>query len=193
MNQPTSAKHLYIWQTLAGASVVGALASFIQIIERIQYAEAPTKQLFCNINSVFSCSNVFAAWQSSVFGFSNAIMCLAFFAVLFGASLAGLTGAKLSRNLRLSLQFLSIFFLLFGAWYLWQSTFAIGSLCIFCIFCYAAVILLNLGWVRINVEDFPHAISRKWLGGIIKRNLDFIFWIAWACMIAGWMIVRFWL
>ena len=92
MTKPT--KHLYLWQTVVGAALVGGTASFIQIIERIQYAEAPTKDLFCNLNSVFSCSNVFGAWQSSVFGFSNAIMCLAFFAVLLGAGLAGLTGAQ---------------------------------------------------------------------------------------------------
>ncbi len=184
-------KHFYLWQTVVGAAFVGGLASFIQIIERIQFAETPTKELFCNLNSVFSCSNVFAAWQSSVFGFSNAIMCLAFFAIILGAGLAGLTDAQLSRNLRLSLQAVSVFFLLFGAWYLWQSTFVIGSLCIFCIFCYSAVILLNLAWLRLNAEDFPHAATHTLLSRIISKQLDLAFWAAWTVMVAGWMIVRF--
>ena len=189
MTKPT--KHLYLWQTVVGAALVGGTASFIQVIERIQYAEAPTKDLFCNLNSVFSCSNVFGAWQSSVFGFSNSIMCLAFFAVLLGAGLAGLTGAQLSRNLRLSLQAASVFFLLFGAWYLWQSTFVIGSLCIFCIFCYGAVILLNLVWLRLNVEDFPHRPTRTLLAHAVAKRYDLAFWAAWTVMVAGWMIVRF--
>ncbi len=183
--------HLYLWQTLTGAALVGATASFIQIIERIQYAEAPTRQLFCNLNSVFSCSNVFAAWQSSVFGFSNAIMCLAFFVTIFGAALAGLTGAQLSRNLRAWLQGLSVFFLLFGAWYLWQSTYVIGALCIFCIFCYAAVILMNFAWLRLNAEDFPLKSGREGMRWLVARNADVALWVIWTLTVAGWMLLRF--
>jgi len=61
----------YMWWTIAVASFVGLTASLIQTVERIQYAEHPVTRLTCDINAVFSCSNVFAAWQSSVFGFSQ--------------------------------------------------------------------------------------------------------------------------
>jgi hypothetical protein len=49
-------------------------------------------------------------------------MCLAFFAVLFGVGLGGVFSNGLAKNLRLVMHFFSVFFLLFGAWYLQQST-----------------------------------------------------------------------
>jgi uncharacterized membrane protein len=180
------------WVILTASAALGAVASFIQIIERISYAENPTASLACDVNSVFSCTNVFAAWQSSVFGFSNAIMCLAFFAVLFGVGLGGIFSDKLAKNLRLVMHFFSVFFLLFGAWYLQQSTFVIGSLCIFCIFCYTGVIGLNWTWVRINANDLPlgEATSKR-LKSVIAHGADTLFWILWGLTFVAMFILKF--
>ncbi len=183
---------IMLWQTLVGASLMGLVASFVQTVERIQFADNPAGQLYCDINATFSCSNVFTAWQSSVFGFSNSIMCLAFFAVLLGAALAGLTGAKLSKSFRFSLHGASLFFLGFGAWYLWQSVYVIGALCIFCLFCYAAVILLNLAWLRINANDLPLSRANKQhLGRILERKHDFTFWALYAASFVVAMALHF--
>ena len=115
-----------LWWTVVGASTVGLVASLVQSIERIQFADDPVTKLTCDLNTVFSCSNVFEAWQSSVFGFSNSLISLVFFALIAGVALAAASGGTLNRTLRYSLHFFSVFFLLFGAWYLWQSTYAIG-------------------------------------------------------------------
>jgi uncharacterized membrane protein len=180
------------WLILTASAALGAIASFIQIIERISFAENPNTSLVCDVNSVFSCTNVFSAWQSSVFGFSNAIMCLAFFAVLFGVGLGGVFSSGLAKNLRLVMHFFSVFFLLFGAWYLQQSTFVIGSLCIFCIFCYTGVIGLNWAWLRINARDLPlSAVSTKKLMAAISRGADTLFWVLWGLAFVAMFIVKF--
>jgi uncharacterized membrane protein len=141
---------------------------------------------------VFSCSSVFDAWQSSVFGFSNSIMCLTFFGITLGVGLAGLSADKLGKVLRLSMHFFALFFLGFGAWYLQQSTFVIGSLCIFCIFCYSGVIALNWAWFRINVNDLPVSTSvRAKLNTAIKHGADTFFWVLWGLGIATMFIVKF--
>ena len=88
---------------------------YLQTVERIQYAPHPTSPPTCDINSVFSCTNGFDAWQSAVFGFSNSIMCLAFFAVTLGVGFAGAT-AQIGKVLRLTMHFFALFFLGFGAW-----------------------------------------------------------------------------
>lgn len=189
MKQSSSTK--YLWLTIIIGSAIGGLAAFIQTVERISYALHPSNPLTCDINSVFSCTNVFDAWQSSVFGFSNSIMCLAFFAVTLGVGLAGWT-AQIGKVLRLSMHFFALFFLGFGAWYLQQSAFSIGALCIFCIFCYGGVIGLNWAWLRINVNDLPFSqnIINKLKTGI-THGADTLFWALWALGIAAMFIFKF--
>lgn len=58
-------------------------------------------QLVCDLNSVFSCTNVLSAWQGSLFGFPNSILCMILFTVLGTAALVGATGGKLGRGLQL--------------------------------------------------------------------------------------------
>jgi uncharacterized membrane protein len=175
-----------IWWTVVASGVIGMLASFIQTIERIDYAKNPTLPLTCDVNSVFSCSSVFDAWQSSVFGFSNSLMCIVFFVLLIGIGLAGATGSVIHKNVRLFVHFLTVFFLGFGAWYLYESAWAIGALCIFCIFCYSAVILANWAWLRINISDLPLAKSHKsGVTKMISSGADTFVWVLWAIIIAG--------
>lgn len=189
MKQLTSTKN--VWLTIVLGSVIGGLAAFIQTVERISYALHPNNPLTCDINSVFSCTNVFDAWQSSVFGFSNSIMCLTFFSITLGVGIAGLT-AHIGKYVRLILHFLALFFLGFGAWYLQQSAFSIGALCIFCIFCYGGVIALNWAWLRINVNDLPLPLNLiNALKNGISHGADTMFWILWALAIIGMFILKF--
>lgn len=189
----TKNKSISTWLVLTIGSLVGAVASFIQIIERIAFADNPLANLSCDINSAFSCSSVFDGWQSSVFGFSNSIMCLLFFGVMLGISLSGLFGSQLAKGLRLTMHFFSVFFLFFGAWYLQQSAFDIGALCLFCIFCYSGVILINWSWLRINHQDLPMLSSKQKnkLSKFISKGGDTFFWLLWAFVFIGMFIVAF--
>lgn len=173
------------WLVLTLGSAIGAVSSFVQTIERITYADQPINGLSCDLNSVFSCSSVFGEWQSSVFGFSNSIMCLLFFGVMLGIGLSGLFGSQMSKGLRLAMQFFSVFFLGFGAWYLQQSAFVIGALCVFCIFCYAGVIAINWSWLRINADDLPLSKKhKKVLKSGMSQGADTFGWLLWAALIA---------
>ena len=175
-----------------GGSTVGLIASLIQTIERINFALQPKIPLSCDLSAIFSCSNVFDAWQSRVFGFSNSLVCMIFFAITLGVAMAGLTGSRISRIVRLGCQGSALFFLGFGAWYLWQSTFRIGFICIFCLFCYAAVIIMNWAWFRLNIQEFPpKIISSEKLQKFIEQGGDVAFAIMWAMAIVAMLIIRF--
>ncbi len=185
-------ERLLEWQLLVLGSGVGFIASFAQTIERIHYAQNPNVELVCNVSAIFSCSNVFDAWQSAVFGFSNSIMCLAFFAILLGIGLAGMTGSTLNKNLRLIMHFFTVFFLGFGAWYLQQSAYAIGYICLYCLACYSGVIAMNWSWLRLNAKDLPIGKGlQKQLQQAIHKNYDTYFWLLWAIGIALMMFARF--
>ncbi|MDQ5885264.1 MAG: hypothetical protein QG645_427 [Patescibacteria group bacterium] len=169
------------WIIASVGSAIGLIASFIQTIERISYADQPLKALTCDINSIFSCSSVFDGWQSSFFGFSNSIMSLTFFAVVFGVSISGATGSIINKYLRYVMHFFSVFFLAFGAWYLHQTVYAIGALCIFCIFIYSGVILLNWAFLRININDLVKSpqLNTKF-HKLMVSGADTFLWVLWA-------------
>ncbi len=185
-NQP------FLWGILALGALIGFAASFVQTVELISFYKNPIEPLQCNINAIFSCSNVFGAWQSSVFGFSNSLMCIVFFVFTLSLSLAVITGSDLNKKLRLASHGFSLFFLGFGAWYLWQSAYKIGSLCIFCIACYSGVILINWAWLRINKNELR--LSKKAsskLNDLISKGADTFFWILWAISIAFMLAYKF--
>lgn len=144
-----------LYAVMAGGAGMGLVASFLQMLEKLTLLGNSHAVLACNINSVFSCSNVLNAWQSSVFGFPNALLSIVFFAVVLGVGLVGLSGGTVTRPLRLTMQGLSLFFLIFGLWFLQQSTFRVGSLCIFCSFNFAGLVVVNFAWLRLNAPDLP--------------------------------------
>lgn len=182
-----------MWWIIAGASFAGLASSLIQTIERINYALHPKVALTCDINAIFSCSNVFNAWQSRVFGFSNSLVCMMFFALTAGIALAGATGSVLNRSLRYIFHFFSVFFLGFGAWYLWQSTYRIGYICIFCLFCYAAVIAMNWAWFRLHYRELPLSKQKAAkLANFVKNGGDLFVAVLWVLLFAGMIIFRFW-
>ena len=88
-----------------------------------------------------------------MFGFPNSLLCIVFFALTLSAGLIGWVGGRITAKLRLAYQAMAAFFAGFGLWYFWQSIFNPGSLCIYCLFCYAGVLLINGAWFRLNYKD----------------------------------------
>jgi uncharacterized membrane protein len=177
---------------IVAGSIIGLVAAFIQSVELLEWTAQPNAPLVCDISNSLSCSNVFGAWQSSVFGVSNALLCLTFFALMLGFAYAYLKSDKLAVSARLLAHFLSVFFLLFGAWYITQLLYSVGALCVYCIFCYGGVIMLNWGWLRANADDLPLNKSRKkWLKNAIKKQYDTVFWISYALIFVALSILRF--
>jgi len=182
MKQRTS----YALMTLG--ATVGVVAAFLQTLEKLTLIQNPHATLTCNLNSVFSCTNVLNSWQASVFGFPNSIMCLGLFLVFLVAAVAGWSGSALSKGFRLSVQGLSLFTLGFALWFLEQSTFSIGSLCIFCLFCFAGLLIVNWAWLRINVRDLPMAQE---LHKVITKNYDTLGWVLLGLAVALIMVIMF--
>ncbi len=181
-----------LYAVVVSGAVIGLVASFWETLEDLALLKNSHAILSCNLNSVFSCTNVLNAWQSSVFHFPNSLMCMTFFTLTIGAGLVGLTGSKLNRALRLSLQGLALFFLGFGLWFLEQSTFSINALCIFCVFCFGGLLAINAAWLRLNTADIID--SPRWhhrLQRSLTSGLDIFIWCLLAIIVAGVMILHF--
>lgn len=182
-----------LWWVVAGSSTIGLIASLAQTIELIQHLKTPASKLICDLNVVFSCANVFGAWQSRVFGFSNSLVCMMFFAITLGIALVAATCSSVHARVRLIAHFFSVFFLAFGAWYLWQSTFDIGYICIFCLFCYSAVIIMNWAWFRLNYRMLPLRSTLKTkLTHFVSANGDTYIAAAYALIVGLVIYSHFW-
>lgn len=183
-------RRIYTLITLGG--IVGMTAAFIQILEKLALLQNKNTVLICDVSSIFSCSNVLSAWQSSVFGFPNSIICLILFTTFVAVALVGTTNGKISRGVRLGVHALSLGTLGFALWFLEQSIYSIGSICIFCLLCFAGLLLINWGWLRLNATDMPIGQKgRRILANGITQGTDIIVWFLLAAAVALAMIIRF--
>jgi uncharacterized membrane protein len=176
---PSKQKMLY--GIMAIGAAIGFIASFLQMLEKIALLKSAHSVLTCNLNSVFNCSNILNAHQSSVFGFPNSLLCISFFALMLSAGLIGWTGGSIDSKLRFVYQAMTLFFVGFGFWYFWQSIFNVGSLCIYCVFCYGGVLAINGAWFRLNYRELPFSKStRRLLDRAVANGADIFIW----CLIA---------
>lgn len=111
---------------------IGMMASAAIAIEKEDMLKNPQTELVCNLNPVYSCSNVFMSPQAEIFGFSNELMGIAMFAALITLGVVLLAGAQLKKWLWHVYLGGMLFFMGFVVWFFYQSVYTIGSLCIFC-------------------------------------------------------------
>ncbi|HSD55904.1 MAG TPA: vitamin K epoxide reductase family protein [Candidatus Saccharimonadales bacterium] len=178
--------------TMLTGGIIGMIAAFLQTTEKIALLKNKDAILACDLNSVFSCTNVLNAWQSAVFGFPNSLMCMALFTIFASIALVGVSGGAMPRKLRLGIQGLSLFTLGFALWFLAQSIYVINALCILCIFCFVGLLLVNWSWLRINADDLPVGErGRAFVKRRIKSGADTFAWTLLGLGVAFAMIMRF--
>ena len=181
-----------IYAVMAAGGTIGATAAFLQTLEKLTLLENAHAQLTCNLNSVFSCSNVLNAWQSSVFGFPNSIMCLMLFMTFAVAGFIGLGGGHAGKRTRLAVQTIALATLGFASWFMWQSLFRIHAVCIFCLFCVAGLLLVNWAWLRLNADDLPiGSAARDRLKRGFLNGADIFGWVLLAAVLALTIILKF--
>lgn len=176
---------VWFWLMIVGG-VVGGTAAAWQLVERIAYADNPDTTSFCEISSVISCNSIFEHWQSSALGVPNTLVSLPVFALLASAGLAGLLGSRLSRAYLATLFGLTVFMAAFVTWYMQQSAFAIGALCLFCTVGAAGLITIAIGLTR--VVDAERALGTGRAGQqlrlLVEARADIIIWLGLAALIA---------
>jgi uncharacterized membrane protein len=168
---PTRTVSRWWYVVLAGAAL-GILSTVWQTVERIAYAKGDGSAV-CDISAVVSCSNVYSHWQSSALGVPNSLIGLPVFAFLASVAVSGLLGSQLAPRFLAGALGLAVFMTGFIFWYMEQSAFSIGALCLFCVACMVAITLAAAGLVR--VADAQGALGDGRLGQRVHAAVD-----AWA-------------
>lgn len=183
-NQLREADMLKWWIVLI-ASISGVGFTTIQILEKVAILSNPDGALFCDINAAVSCTNVLNAWQSSVLGPPNSLIGAIMFAIFLSAALAGLTRSTLSKGYVATLLGLAIFFALFATWFMFQTAFVIGSLCLWCTGIMTAVLAIAWALTRAMREVAPDSF----VATAVHARLDAVVFVGWWLGIAAMLYV----
>jgi uncharacterized membrane protein len=167
------------WWVILIAAIAGIGFTGLQIIERITTLRDPSTSLACDINAVLSCSNVLAAWQSSVmFGIPNAFLGAVMFTVLGTVSSLRLLGTVLTPQVVVGAAGISLFFAAFATWFMLQTAFVIGALCLWCI-----AITTSIGVIGAIFTATAAAQTR--LAILSRSGLIWTLWGGWWILVMG--------
>jgi uncharacterized membrane protein len=181
------------WLAAVFASLVGIGSTIAQIVERIHLAENPSKPLFCDINATLSCGNVLTAWQSSALGIPNATVGLAVFALALGVTGAAALGTRHAHAALWTMQGVITFMLGFLLWFLMQTTFVIGAVCVYCIAIGLSVVVINMVMLRglYSAGALQGGRVRNALGSAVDAGVDLIVWAGLTFGVAALMTTVF--
>lgn len=179
------------WFLVLTGGTLGVVATAWQTVERIAYAKNSSKTLACDINTVLSCNGVFSHWQSSALGIPNSLIGLPVFAIMASAAVGALLGSRPSSRYLTSLLGLSVFMTVFVTWYMQQSAFDIGKLCLFCLACMVNILMVSIGLTRIVDAENALASGRGGtrLRTLVDGDVDLAIWGSLALLVAGMLFV----
>lgn len=175
------------WVLTAVAALAGIGFTATQVVERIAILKDPTTVLACDVNASISCSNVLSAWQSSVIlGIPNAFIGAVMFSLFLSGALAGLLGSGLSRAYLLTLLGLVVFFAAFATWFMIQTAFVIGALCLWCTGIVTAVAVIGACLTRVAARA---AEPGSRIALLDRSSVDLIAWAGWWVLVLGLVAV----
>lgn len=128
--------------TMIWTGILGWVAAFSLVLERIHVATNPDATLSCDVNPFISCKSVMLTAQAQLFGFPNPIIGLAAFFAPVLVGFAILAGARFALWFwRAFLVGITLGFV-FVLWLFLQSTFVIHVLCPYCMVAWLAMVPL---------------------------------------------------
>jgi uncharacterized membrane protein len=179
--------------TMIWTGILGWIAAFSLVLERIHVAANPNATLSCDINPFISCKSVMLTAQAQLFGFPNPIIGLAAFFAPVIVGFAVLAGARFALWFwRTFLVGIAMGFI-FVVWLFVQSTFVIHVLCPYCMVAWIAMVPLfwrvYLWAAAEGVLDVPV----KTVGFFVRwADSAWIFTLATEVLAAVTIILSFW-
>jgi uncharacterized membrane protein len=174
--------------------LVGTYCSFILSQDKVKLLENPNLHLGCSIDPIIACGNVIQSSQGHAFGFPNPFLGLAGFAALATIGVTLLAGARLKRWFWLSVEAGLLFALGFVHWLMYQTTYRIQALCLYCIAVWV-ITITSFWYVTLNNIDQGHIIlpkgrAQKIYAWVRRHHLDLL--VLWFLIIAAVILKHFW-
>ncbi|MEK7116726.1 MAG: vitamin K epoxide reductase family protein [Patescibacteria group bacterium] len=120
-------------------SIIGLAASFLLTLDTIKLIQNPVADIPCNINPFISCGNAAISWQGHVFGFPNSILGLVAFSMLLAVGVMLFSGGRAKKPLWLLANLGLLTAVAFVIWFIYESLYSLGSLCVYCMIIWAVI------------------------------------------------------
>ncbi|ARP73726.1 Vitamin K epoxide reductase [Streptomyces pluripotens] len=169
---------------------LGALASFVITIDKLQLLQDPTFSPSCNLSPVLSCTSVMSSDQAALFGFPNPLLGLLLYPAVITIGCALLAGARLRRWFWLGLNLVTLLGVGFCMWLMAQALYEIGTLCLWCC----------LTWA-VTIAQFWYVTARNLAQGVLTAPRAVVAWtrefrwvvpVTWYLTIVMLIATRFW-
>lgn len=129
-----------VWILLAG--LVGLLASFTLMVEKVELLIDPAYVPSCNMNPVLSCGSVMNTPQAGAFGFPNPLIGVIAFTVVIVTGVLVVAKVRLPQWYWVGLAIGTALGAAFVHYLIFQSLYRIGALCPYCMVVWAVTIPL---------------------------------------------------
>jgi uncharacterized membrane protein len=113
-------------------SISGFVASFLLTVDKIEVLKDSGYTPSCNISETLNCKSVMLSKQAEVFGFPNALIGIAAFAIFIAIGVALLAEVQLPKWFWQIAFVGTLLGVIFSHWLAYQTTFEIGALCPYC-------------------------------------------------------------
>lgn len=164
---------------------IGWFASFELITEYIKVLKNPDYIPNCSVSLLVTCGPNMDSWQGSLLGFSNTILGVAGFAAPIAVGVALLAGARFAPWFWRLYQLGLLAGFLLVSWLQYQSIFAIGTLCPWCMVVWSVMIpLWWSGLVRPYATGDVPVRSRS----LLRTAKSAYSWV-WVVVVVNYLII----
>lgn len=171
-----------IFSIVLGA--IGWFASFELLTEYIKTLRSPDYVPNCAVSILVTCGPNMDSWQGSLLGFSNTILGVTGFVAPIAVGVALLAGARFAPWFWALYQVGLLCGFVLVCWLQVQSTFALGTLCPWCMVVW--VVMIPLWW---NGIARPYAVGDIPLPGAGSRVAATLYSWVWVVVIINYVIV----
>lgn len=150
-------------------SLFGLWASFTIMVEKVASLSVEKFSPSCNINPFLSCSNVMDSPQASTFGFPNALLGIVGFSMLLAFGVIGALGVAYPKIVYWLANLGLVFAAGFSLYLFTQTTYVIGSICLYCVCVWFASLMLfsELSFYNVGKRFKNNLAKWGWLAGFI--------------------------
>jgi uncharacterized membrane protein len=181
------------WVLIAGG-LIGLVAAFELILEKVRVLADPNYVPACDINPVLSCGSVIITEQAEVFGFPNPVLGLIGFTVVITLGVVVVAGVSLPTWIWRGLNIGALLGFAFVHWLIWQSLYSIGSLCPWCMVVWAVTAPIFVWVTAANLAAGRLGVSSE--TGAAIAGLRWLVLFAWYLLVAALIFIRwqdFWI
>lgn len=190
---PPRSQRYWIFGSMAVFGLISFIASFVLSVDALVLAGNPDADLACTIDAVFDCAAVGATWQANLLGFPNAFFGIATSVVLIVIAVAGLSGTRFPRWFMVGAHLGFLAGVIFAYWLLYQSTFVIGAMCIWCLTVCLATTIVFWNLTSWNFQEHNHyfgpAVGQKLERFVAGGWLSIVF-MAWLALVISVELVK---